>query len=324
MKGGGEYSLKGTRGLAERKGLKRERKREVDVMKWDKEKKKKHDRETNWQTSRMKDTASLLACTEIYEHVLCFLYFLETDFSSVWAGIRCPERCEGEARAAVTPDLAGTLASLKYQTHTLSLVCLSAFLFSSSVHHHSNTPFSCLQPKAEISRPPCSLALSLSLLPTSDFCFFRLSMLLSATLCFLQKVTRGQIVFHNEADQLLFYHSVLRHRACTANTLQCRARIRNSVVQCVTLLPHPASDWDPPVTSVSELMKPHYCQCSVRQSDLLLIWFLLVVACNQLIFTKIIFFRRLDWILIQKTDGWKQWLSCEMSLEEFLFPYTAW
>lgn len=77
MKRGGEYSLKGTRGLGERKELTGERKREAEIMKRDKKKKETEKGEPKQRTSmigkqtskqaRMKDTASLPACTDTCE-----------------------------------------------------------------------------------------------------------------------------------------------------------------------------------------------------------------------------------------------------------------
>lgn len=80
---------------------------------------------------------------------------------SVWAGIRRPERWRGGQSAGRTRP-GRSLAPLKYQTLTLSLVCLFVrFSISILCSSSQQRPFLFSpQPKAEISRPSCSLALS--------------------------------------------------------------------------------------------------------------------------------------------------------------------
>lgn len=102
MKRGREHSLKGTWGLGGRKEFKSERKKEEsrDNKEWQKRELKQRTDMTGKQTNtcQMKDTASVLACTEICEK-MCWILTLSGDKlrhrERVWAGIRHPERRGG-------------------------------------------------------------------------------------------------------------------------------------------------------------------------------------------------------------------------------------
>lgn len=165
MKRGGEYSLKGTRGLGEKRvdERKKEGSRDNEETKKKSGELKQRTNMIGKQTSKqawMKGTASLLACTDTCE-CMCWIFILAGDKlrrrARVWAGIRRPER-QGGGQSSGRTRPGRNLASLKYQTLTLSLVCLSAFLFSSSARHHNTTFYFAPQPRC-----PILLVLSYSL-----------------------------------------------------------------------------------------------------------------------------------------------------------------
>lgn len=130
MKRGREYSLKGTCGLRESKVLKRERKREAEIMNRDEKDRKKGElkQRTNMigkQTSKQAEWKTQPVFSLVQRFVSAcveFLYLLETNCSTEWASElgSDTQRDKGEAR-----DRAGTLSLWNTRlSHWALFVCL--------------------------------------------------------------------------------------------------------------------------------------------------------------------------------------------------------
>lgn len=139
MKGGGEYSLRGTRGLAERKGLKRERKREVDVMKWDKEEKKRN--MIGKQTGKQAEWKTQPAFSLVPRFMsMCCVFILAGDrFQQCLSWDQMPREMWGGGQSSGHTRPGRNLSVSEIpdsHTEPCLFVCFSIFILCSSSQQH--------------------------------------------------------------------------------------------------------------------------------------------------------------------------------------------
>lgn len=151
------------------------------------------------KTRKWKKQPAFLLVQRFVSACVKFLYLLETNCSTEKASElgSDTQREEGEAKAAVAPDLAGT--SHLWHTrlsHWALFVCLLVYFHPPFII--TTTPLLSPWPKASTVYP-ILLVLSVA---KSNFSSRSLHVALQVTLCFMRKVAQEQIVFHNEASKM--------------------------------------------------------------------------------------------------------------------------